>query len=164
MPASPFFNPNDLIFNKSYKEWVVKWWQQEDNDQVFLLPGTFEDTPIKVETVTIDKNKALLLSPINYFHPVYSNSNVQAVREKVKWEIDIIDQDKISVIIDGQQLGPYCSRVATDVFDLDGIDTLADGYWLFLKPLSEGKHSMTSFGTCRSGKIQISDQKLLVCY
>lgn len=156
-----FFNPTDIIFNKSYKDWIVKWWQQEDNENVFLLPGTFEDTPVENETIEINKNKALLLSPINYI-AFGSDNNKQAMKEKVKQEIDIIDPQKLSVVIDGQQLGPYCSRVATDFFKIDGVNALADGYWLFLKPLAEGEHSMTSFGTCRSGQIQISNQQKLV--
>ena len=30
-----------------------------------------------------------------------------------------------------------------------------DGYWLFLKPLSPGKHHIKTFGSCQSGRIQI---------
>ena len=157
----PFFNANDTIFNKSYKDWIVKWWQQDDNENVFLLPGTFEDTPIEKETIEINKNKALLLSPINY---IAFGNNQQLMRQKVKQEIDIIDPQKVSVIIDGQELGPYCCRLATDFFKIEdgGVNALADGYWLFLKPLTEGEHSMTSFGTCRSGQIEISNQQRLV--
>jgi hypothetical protein len=154
-----FFTPNDLIFNKPYKDWIIKWWQQEDNDNVFLLPGSFEGEPIEHETIQINKNKALLLSPINY---IAFGNNEQKMRHKVKEEIDIIDPKKISVLIDGQQLGPYCSRVSTDIFKLEGAKAIADGYWLFLKPLAAGEYSMTTYGTCRSGQIQIANRQSLV--
>jgi hypothetical protein len=156
-----FFAPNDLIFNKSYKHWIVKWWRQDDtdNDNVYSLLGTFEDTPIINQTVKINKNKALLLSPINY---IAFGHNEQKMRDKVKEEIDIIEPAKVSVVIDGQELGAHCSRISTDFFELEGTKAIADGYWLFLKPLPQGEHFMTTYGTCRSGQIQISNQQNLV--
>jgi|SRR5687767_11839605 len=30
-----------------------------------------------------------------------------------------------------------------------------DGYWIFLKPLSEGEHYIRTFGSCMSGRVQI---------
>jgi hypothetical protein len=32
---------------------------------------------------------------------------------------------------------------------------VGDGYWIFLKPLSPGRHNVRTFGSCLSGRIQI---------
>ena len=41
---------------------------------------------------------------------------------------------------------------------MDGKMAITDGYWLFLKPNSftTGKHTISSFGSCRSGTIQVN--------
>jgi hypothetical protein len=37
-----------------------------------------------------------------------------------------------------------------------------DGYWIFLRPLQPGKHTIKSFGSCMSGKVQIDARINLV--
>jgi hypothetical protein len=32
---------------------------------------------------------------------------------------------------------------------------VGDGYWLFMRPMNLGNHTITTFGSCMSGKIQI---------
>jgi hypothetical protein len=63
------------------------------------------------------------------------------------------------------QLGDQCQRVSTDVFSfgLRGQEALSDGYWLLLN-LEKGKHTLSSFGSCRSGKIQIAMDYVLDVY
>jgi hypothetical protein len=33
---------------------------------------------------------------------------------------------------------------------------VGDGYWIFMKPLQEGIHTIKTFGSCMSGKVQIA--------
>jgi hypothetical protein len=110
----------------------------------------------------IDKEKAILLLPINWIGINYDNEKKydQKQRDDAKLEIDIINKDIISVIIDGTiQMRHQCIRISTpDFFPLDGKMAITDGYWLFIKPNSftTGKHTVSSFGSCRSGKIQVN--------
>lgn len=39
---------------------------------------------------------------------------------------------------------------------------VSDGYWIFLKPLHRGIHSIRTYGSCMSGKIQISTNMKLI--
>jgi len=32
---------------------------------------------------------------------------------------------------------------------------VGDGYWIFMRPLQPGKHTISTYGSCMSGKIQI---------
>jgi hypothetical protein len=84
----------------------------------------------------------------------------QKLQYDAKLEIDIIDRDIISLLIDDTiEMRDQCIRVSTpDFFSLDGKMAITDGNWLFIIPNSftTGKHTVSSFGSCRSGKIQVN--------
>lgn len=39
---------------------------------------------------------------------------------------------------------------------------VGDGYWIFMRPLQPGKHSIRTYGSCMSGKIQIDAKIRLI--
>jgi len=39
---------------------------------------------------------------------------------------------------------------------------VGDGYWIFVKPLQPGTHTISTYGSCMSGKIQISTNMKLI--
>lgn len=100
--------------------------------------------------------------PINWIGINYANDKKydQKLQYDSELEIDIINKDVISVLIDDTiVMRDQCIRVSTpDFFHLDGKMAITDGYWLFIKPncFTKGKHAVSSFGSCRSGKIQVS--------
>jgi hypothetical protein len=80
--------------------------------------------------------------------------------------MDVISN--LEVIVDGVKLNDLQRyRVQSPIFDVvlpennlfDGTPGptrgASDGYWLFLEPLSKGKHMIHSFGSCLAGKISI---------
>ena len=126
----------------------------------FLLADVQEN--LNEREFKIDKEKAILLLPINWIGINYANDKKydQKLQDDAKIEIDIINKDIISLLIDETiQMRDQCIRVSTpDFFPLDGKMAITDGYWLFIKPNSftTGKHTVSSSGSCRSGEIQVN--------
>jgi hypothetical protein len=108
--------------------------------------------------------------------PIISYECSYAEYPELKTESDLIsnaesnidDIAKKEVIIDGmtlQNLKNY--RVLSPPFDVTlpeknfyGVRSgptraVSDGYWVFLKPLSLGKHEIYTAGSCLAGKINI---------
>jgi hypothetical protein len=165
------YNVDDSPFGISYSEWLAKWWQsylisdrKRNEGPVFMIPGKLVDVQegITERKFKIDRDKAILLSPINWIgiNNASDNKHDEKLRQDAKLEIDIINKDAISVLIDDTiQMRAHCIRVSTpNFFSLDGKMAITDGYWLFLKPnsFSAGKHTVSSFGSCRSGTIQVN--------
>jgi len=151
-----FYNDSETIFGKSYPDWVVKWWQswgyadwRRNRGDVFMVPAKMQNDDIKERSFKINKDKPILLSVINWIGPDL---------KEAKEEIDIVAKERLDVSLDGTQIGQDSSRILTPFFRLRGKDYVSDGYWLFFKPnvLEEGRHEISSYGSCRSGKIQIA--------
>jgi hypothetical protein len=81
-------------------------------------------------------------------------------------EMDVISD--LEVIVDGAKLDKLKNyRVCSPVFDVvlpknslfGGLPGptrgVSDGYWVFLKPLSKGKHFLYSVGSCSAGRVRI---------
>lgn len=165
-PTNVFTPTTGDILGKTYANWIVKWWNQEQDpreDGAFLLFADYDGT--MSDTIEIpSKKQGLLLSPINYI--AIDESGDRSEKEMidvVKYEIDIINKNLIKMTFDSREFGPLSSRVGTGFFLLeDGRKAISDGYWLFLKgPFSSGPHSLNSFGTCRSGQIKLSTSTIL---
>jgi hypothetical protein len=90
----------------------------------------------------------------------------EALLSRAKDEIDKIEN--LNVIIDGTRLSDLKKfRVQSGVFDVnlpeDNIwdvkpgktRAAADGYWIFLKPLPKGMHTLQFNGSCLAGTINI---------
>ena len=154
------------ILGKTYANWIVKWWNQEQDpreDGAFLLFADYDCS--MSDTIEIpSKKQGLLISPINFI--AIDESGDRSEKEMidvVKYEIDIINKNLIRMTFDSMEFGPFCSRVGTGFFTLnDGRKAITDGYWAFIRgPFDPGKHTLNSFGTCRSGKIQLSNTTFL---
>ena len=128
----------------------------QDNHNVWFLTGTFGNiVPIKRKCI-IPSGKAI-------FFPVLVKEDSFAEDSDLKTEADLIKRCEqatnrlinIEASIDDQrmeQLGNY--RVRSEVFDLvfpnDNVYSIrpgltrsvCDGYWVFIKPLQAGKHSV----------------------
>jgi Dyp-type peroxidase family len=131
---------------------------QAADSEAWFLVGTLGDSVER--KCIIPKGKAILLPIINSVHFLAEEGIFKSESEleaKVKSEIDSVIQ--LSVTIDGVQLpglGKY--RVNTRPFTVtlpkDNLWYLkagpttaaADGYWLFLKPLSVGEHTIRFVG------------------
>ena len=156
------------ILGKTYANWIVKWWNQEQDpreDGAFLLFADYDGS--MSGTIEIpSKKQGLLISPINYIAidetPDQSRDDKEMINV-VKYEIDIINKNLIRMTFDSMEFGPFCSRVGTGFFLLeDGRKAITDGYWLFLRgPFESGPHTLNSFGTCRSGQIKLSNSTIL---
>ena len=141
--------------------------QRQDDSNVWFLAGTFGG--LVERKCRIPSGKAILMPVINYEcsfaeEPLITTS--RGLESKCKSEID--DIKNVSVLIDEtlvSDLTPY--RVRSPLFPIHLRDNnvlglepcftkmASDGFWVFLRPLTIGKHHLRTFGSCRSGKIQI---------
>ena len=142
---------------------IVKFWNMEDDPNVFFItPFDLDETRWKdQDTIDVPRNKAIFLSPINYIHVQCCgepSTSDRQMKKEVKHEIDIIDPNLIRIELDGKEIGDQCERVGTDFFETMNGRAISDGYWLLLEPkaLKKGVHELKTFGTCRSGQIQLS--------
>lgn len=151
-----FYMENDAPFGKSFADWVIKWWLSYDYTgwrrnmgEVFMVPAKKQNEDIDERSFKINKKKAILMSVINW---------IGGDLKEAKDEIDIVAKDQLDVTVDGEQISQHSCRILTPFFKTYGENRISDGYWLFFKPnsLTEGKHAINSYGSCRSGKIQIA--------
>lgn len=123
-----------------------------------------------VRKCTIPEGSAILLPIINYGATFADEPAIISefdLHMLAKREIDIVSD--LEVKLDGvrvNELEKY--RVRSPTFDVilpennlfKGIPGrtrgVADGYWLFLQPLSKGEHNIFSFGSCLAGRVKIS--------
>jgi hypothetical protein len=152
------YSPTELIFDKTYEDWIVKWWNHDFAyiAPVHLLVADYDgDMPSIIE---FSKSiEALLLSPINYIAMDDGVESYGAMLKRAIEEIDIVDPAKITTKFDGEEIGHLATRVRTKLFQTVNGWGISDGYWIFLKgPFRKGPHNITTFGTCKSGQIQLS--------
>jgi hypothetical protein len=141
--------------------------QRQDDSNVWFLAGTFGG--LAERKCRIPSGKAILMPVINYEcsfaeEPLITTRN--GLESKCKSEID--DIKKVSFLIDEtivSDLSPY--RIRSPLFSIQLRDNnvlglepcltkmISDGFWVFLRPLTIGRHHVRAFGSCRSGKIQI---------
>lgn len=141
--------------------------ERQCDSRVMFLSGTFGG-PV-TRRCRVSSEKSILMPIINYecsFADEPSIKSATGLKFKCKSEID--DIKNLSFRIDQlclYDLRPY--RILTPLFDVrlgennilevkqQNTQMISDGYWIFLKPLTTGRHQLTSFGSCQSGKITI---------
>jgi hypothetical protein len=143
---------------------------QKDPD-VWFLAATTGGTAERI--VTLPTGKALLFPVINATTSYSEEPGLKTdydLTSYVKTHIDDIVIKEAS--IDGLDLViSENHRVQSPPFDFFYPEKLpkdnvyfahgghtrgaGDGYWIFLKPLFEGKHNIRTFGSCMSGRVQI---------
>jgi hypothetical protein len=151
----------------AYDDTGEGWDINQKHPNVLFLAGT---TGGKVErTITIPAGKAILFPVINFTTSYSENPGLNTEAEMIlhaKSHID--DIVKKEAYIDGASLLiSEKHRVQSPPFDFsfpvnniygikDGSTRgVGDGYWIFLKPLSPGKHNIRTSSSCLSGRIQI---------
>jgi hypothetical protein len=154
---------NHPVYDNTGKKWAIS----QGDPNVLFLAGT---TGGKVERIiTIPAGKAVLFPVINFTTSYSEDPGLKTEAELIsdaKSNIDDIIKKELN--IDGVSL--HISekyRVKSPPFDFsfptnniygvkDGPTRgVGDGYWIFLTPLSQGKHNIRTYGSCLSGRIQI---------
>ena len=139
---------------------------QTDPNTIFLAGTT---GGISKRSINIVAGKAVLFPVINFSVSYTENPNLKTDEELISYaRSQMEDIVKKEVNIDGVDLTisennrvnspPFdFSFPVNNVFGLNDGPTrgAGDGYWIFLKPLTPGKHTLRTFGTCMSGRIQI---------
>jgi hypothetical protein len=156
-------NGNNPVHDKSGEKSTVG----QTDPNVWFLAGTIGGTAER--TVALPAGKALLFPVINITISYSENPNMKTEEELISFaKSHISDIVKKEASIDGVELViSEANRVRSPPFDFsfpeDNIygvpggytKGVGDGYWLFLKPLSQGKHNIRTFGSCMSGRVQI---------
>lgn len=151
----------------AYDDTGGRWAINQEDPNVLFLAGT---TGGKVErTITIPAGKAVLFPVINFTTSYSEDPSLKTEDDMIlhaKSNIDDIVKKEAN--IDGASLLiSEKHRVQSPPFDFsfptnniygvkDGSTRgVGDGYWIFLKPLSTGKHNIRTSSSCLSGRIQI---------
>jgi hypothetical protein len=136
------------------------------NGPVWFLAGTLGG--VVDRTCIIPSDKAILMPILNHGE-LADSRDVKSEEELLSYttkEMNIISD--LEVMVDSVKLSALNRyRVRSPIFDIilpekslfEGTPGPArgasDGYWLFLRPLSKGKHKIHTFGSCLSGKVRI---------
>jgi hypothetical protein len=147
----------------------------QDDPHVLFLAGTAGGYAKRI--ISTIYSKALLFPVINHVISIAENPDLKTDQDLIsftKSQTDDIVRKELN--IDGLNFEiSEDSRVLSPPFDFSfptnnifGVKEgttrgAGDGYWAFLRPLSLGHHTIRTFGSCMSGKIQIGlDLDLIV--
>jgi hypothetical protein len=153
--------------NNPIKDDMNRYYKLNQSGPVWFLAGTGQGTVHK--RCTISRDKAILAPILNYGATLADEPTVRSEEELVslaKREMDEISN--LNVTVDKRELtGLQRFRVRSPVFDIvlpqnslfggtpGPTRGVADGYWLFLKPMNIGIHTIESFGSCQAGRVMI---------
>jgi hypothetical protein len=129
---------------------------------VWFLCGTFGESKFPKRKCTVGYGKGILFPVINYiFVP---DSEFKTEREVIHHvRQDINDIVRLETVVDDLAVPAYRIRSEPEIFLINireenklglpvGISKAAsDGYWVFLKPLASGEHSLYFHGSCSGG-------------
>jgi hypothetical protein len=179
--GTPLLPPDQKVAGLGQDEWSREWWQwaasfaehespvadrsgrqcgAKQSGAVWFLAGTF-GTQRTIRTCTVPAGKHLFFPLINYvvFPPSEQSSTCEQVKSTAAEATD--DASALVLEVDGKIFRNLSAhRQATrDCFDLDargagGITpSAANGYYIMLKPLSRGTHTL-NFGGILPGMTQ----------
>jgi hypothetical protein len=171
--ASPLVPPSEKVGGLSQGDWSGKWWQwaasfaehespvadktgrhcrAKQSGAVWFLAGTY-GTQRTLRTCTVPAGKYLFFPLINYV--VFPQSEHTLTCEEAKATAAAVTDDVSALVldVDGKNFKKLSAhRQATgDCFDLDALGdggitpSAANGYYIMLKPLSRGTHTL-NFG------------------
>lgn len=139
----------------------------QDHAEVLFLVGTYGGSADR--SFSIPEGKSLLFPIINFTTSYAEEPALKTESELIlhaKKDIDDITYKEAS--IDGIKLKNVDKyRIASQPFDMTFPENnvfgarpgptraVSDGYWIFLKPLSLGKHTIHAAGSCSSGKTKV---------
>ncbi|HEY7079648.1 MAG TPA: hypothetical protein VH500_08105 [Nitrososphaeraceae archaeon] len=161
--------------NPAYDNTGNKAKANQIDPNVWFLAGTTGGTAER--TIIIPADKAILLPIINITTSFSENPKLKTEKDLESYvDSHMNNIVKKEAYIDGHTL--FISdnhRMRSPLFTFSfpknnlyrvqegSTEGIGDGYWLFIKPLAQGMHTVRTFGSCMSGKIRIDVSiKLLV--
>jgi hypothetical protein len=166
------FKKEDKPFNTSFGEWTTLWWNWlhaipketspasdftgkysntlQNNLNTWFLAGTFGGSATR--KCKIPFGKAIFFPIITCLYSFITDPQLKSEEElKLGVNQDTDTLQGISLEIDETIFEDFSQfRVRGDVFDdvISGVNTksVSDGYWVFLKPLGFGSHSIYFMG------------------
>jgi hypothetical protein len=155
------------IENNPIKDDINRSNELNQSGPVWFLAGTGGGTAWR--KCCIPAIKAILFPVLNYGATLADEPTVRSEEELIslaRKEMDVIT--RLEVTVDDTKLPNLQNyRVQSPIFDVTLPENslfggtagqtrgISDGYWLFLKPLSAGKHKIMSFGSCMAGRVNI---------
>ena len=139
----------------------------QDDPNVWFLAGTTGGRADRI--ISIPEGRAVLFPVINVTTSYLENPHLKTEDDMISFvKSHMKEIAKKLASIDGEDiLISDDFRVRTNVFEFTfppnniyGVDSgptkgVGDGYWVFLKPLSSGIHTIGTSGACMSGRVQI---------
>jgi hypothetical protein len=144
------------------------------DQNVWFLAGTTGGTAER--TITIPPKMSILFPIINVTTSYLENPRLKTDQEMISFvDSHMRDIARKEASIDGKTItisGDF--RIQSPLFKFSfpprniynvhpGSTTgVGDGYWIFLRPLSSGIHTINTSGACMSGRIQINTKIKLI--
>jgi hypothetical protein len=139
------------------------------DQNVWFLAGTVGGEPVERKCL-IPSGRSILFPVINYeMNPIEKpelKTDLDLLRHVLDDQNDIIH---LSAIVDGQKIPIYRVRSEPTMFTITvpsdnplqmpgggTTQATADGYWVFLKPLTLGGHHVCFSGSCSAGTRRIN--------
>ena len=136
----------------------------QSHRNVWFLAGTFGGKTVERECL-VPEDRSILFPVINYEMNTLEKPELKTESELIKHVV--ADQDDIlnlDAVVDGQKIPIYRIRSDPSFFSITApkdnavliphggtTRATADGFWVFLKPLPPGEHSIYFSGSCSSG-------------
>lgn len=139
----------------------------QNHQNVWFMAGTAGGTENRI--VRVPEGMAVLFPVINVTTSYLENPNLNTENDLISFvDSHMKDIAKKLAYIDGEEIMiSEGNRVRSKPFEFTfppnniyGVGSgktkgVGDGYWLFLKPVSPGIHTIRTSGACMSGKVQI---------
>jgi hypothetical protein len=156
--------PKDV--NPGYDDSSEKILNQQDPNVVFLI-GTYGGSAVRHYRIPI--GKAILFPVVAFTTSFAEEPQLRTESDLIsRAKKDIDDISRMQAIIDGEIINDLSRyRVMSPIFEFtfpeDNVvgakagasKGISDGYWIFLKPLNPGKHTVYASGSCSSGKTTV---------
>ncbi|WP_415310098.1 hypothetical protein [Candidatus Nitrosocosmicus sp. FF01] len=148
--------------------------ETKQSGPVWFLASTMDtvnDKKTVLRKCTVPSDKALLIPILNYGATLADEPEIKSEEDLVKLATSEMDKiTKLTATIDQMEFiedDLKKLRIRSPLFDVTlptnnitkGIPGhtrgAAEGYWLFLKPLSKGFHTIETLGSCKAGTVTI---------
>lgn len=146
------------------------------DQNVFFLCQTLESTEkISQRSITIPKSSSVFMPIINWLSILHEDGDTDdELLSRAKERMDVVKDLQIvinGIVADSQLIrrfrfrSPFLNIILPEgnIFDkpAGASRVVSDGYWLFLKPLTENT-LINSFGSCSSGITKIRSEYCIV--
>jgi hypothetical protein len=131
---------------------------------VWFLAGTFGENTVARRSCSIPSGRALLFPVINYEMNKLEDPHFRTGPELITHVKEDIDDIVVKeVFVDGKKLPAFRIRSDPAIFELFVAEdncmnikggythAAADGFWVFLKPMEQGRHTIYFHGACSGG-------------